>query len=452
MPKARHVSSITERKRSEESLCASDERLRLAQWVGRVGTFEWNIRTGQSTWTPELEAIYGLPTGGHPGFHSAFENLLHPDDRARMMELTAWALKTGKPADAEFRVVWPDGSVHWIAGRAQAFFDDSGKPSRLLGVDMDITERKLAEENLARTNERLNLAIEAGSIGGWDYDLKTGKNIWFGSAHTQLGMTPGETSGSLEGFWARVREDDRQRLEHALHAARDKHEAFAEDFRVVWPDSTIRWLRSRGRYHYAANGEPERMLGISLDITQSKQAEEALLRHAAIVESSDDGISSVTLDGVTVTWNAGAQRMFGYTENEAVGKPANIIVPPELRDQQKKILETLRAGGRIEQFETVRVSKTGKRIDVSLSISPVKDATGKIVGCAGIAHDITKRKRSEEALLSSEQRYRLLFERVASVDACFDSAVLILSHCGYAPTTNLPHSPAPRTTHPFAHG
>src|SRR5262249_27649539 len=135
------------------------------------------------------------------------------------------------------------------------------------------------------------------------------------------------------------------------------------------------------------------------------------LRHAAIVESSNDGISSLTLDGITVTWNAGAQRMFGYTENEVVGKPATIIVPPELRDQQKQILETLWAGGRIEQFETVRVSKTGKRIDVSLSISPIKDSGGKIVGCAGIARDITKRKRAEEALLSSEQRYRMLFER-----------------------------------------
>jgi len=267
---------ITGHTRAEEALRKSEERLRLAQWVGRVGTFEWNIQTGQSIWTPELEAIYGLPTGGHSGLHSAFENLLHPDDRARMMDLTAWAVKTGEPADAEFRVVWPDGSVHWIAGRAQAFFDESGKPSRLLGLDMDITERKLAEEELTRTNERFNLAIEAGSVGGWDYDLKTRRSIWFGKAHTQLGMTPEETSGSLEGFWARVHKDDRERLENALHAARDKHEAFAEDFRVVWPDSTVHWLRSRGRYHYSADGKPQRMVGISLDVTQIKQAEEAL--------------------------------------------------------------------------------------------------------------------------------------------------------------------------------
>src|SRR4029077_18209956 len=115
--------------------------------------------------------------------------------------------------------------------------------------------------------------------------------------------------------------------------------------------------------------------------------------------------------GIIVSWNAGAQRMYGYTEAEAVGKPITMILPPELRDEEKKILETVRAGGHISQFETVRVAKTGERINVSLTISPIKDSSGRIVGVSGIARDITERKRSEQALLSSEQRYRLLFER-----------------------------------------
>jgi PAS domain S-box-containing protein len=153
------------------------------------------------------------------------------------------------------------------------------------------------------------------------------------------------------------------------------------------------------------------MIGVNWDVTERKRAEEALLRYAAIVESSEDAILSATLDGVIVTWNPGAQRKLGYTENEVVGKPITILVPPELPDEIKELLATLGAGGCIEQFETVRVSKTGKRIDVSLSISPIKDSTGKTVGYAGIERDITERKRAEEALLSSEQRYRLLFER-----------------------------------------
>ena len=143
--------------------------------------------------------------------------------------------------------------------------------------------------------------------------------------------------------------------------------------------------------------------------------EETRFRLAAIVESSEDAILSVTLEGVIVTWNPGAQRMFGYTENEAVGKVVTMIVPPELPDEEDKILETLRAGGHIEQFETVRVSKTGKRIDVSLSISPIRNSTGKTVGYAGIERDITKRKQAEEAVLSSEQRYGCFLSRMSRV-------------------------------------
>jgi PAS domain S-box-containing protein len=173
-------------------------------------------------------------------------------------------------------------------------------------------------------------------------------------------------------------------------------------------------LRSRGRFHYAANGEAERSVGISLDITERKRAEEALLRYAAIVESSEDAIASGTLDGIIVSWNTGAQHMYGYTEAEAVGKPITMILPPELRDEEKKILETVRAGGHISQFETVRVAKTGKRINVSLTISPIKDSSGRMVGVSGIARDITERKRAEEALAEMN---RTLVAQAASLQA-----------------------------------
>jgi PAS domain S-box-containing protein len=139
---------ITKRKKAEEVLRASLERLRLAQAAAGMGTFEWNIRTGVSIWTPELEAIYGLPTGGFGGTQAAFEDLVHPDDRRRATGLIEEALKTGEPTKGEWRVIWPDGTVHWIAGRAQAFVDESGEPSRVVGVNVDITERKVTENKL----------------------------------------------------------------------------------------------------------------------------------------------------------------------------------------------------------------------------------------------------------------------------------------------------------------
>jgi len=130
-------------------------------------------------------------------------------------------------------------------------------------------------------------------------------------------------------------------------------------------------------------------------------------RLAAIVESSNDAIISKDLDAVITTWNAAAQRIFGYREEEVVGQPITILIPPELLGEENQILARLRAGERVENYETIRVTKAGKNVNVSLTISPIKDSTGKVVGFSKIARDITQRKQAEEALRASEERFHL---------------------------------------------
>lgn len=125
---------LTERKRAEEAMRVSEERLRLAQWAAHIGTFDSNLRTGVDVWQAETEALYGLPPGGFGGTLTAFEDLIHPNDRERIKELTREMIKTGQPTEAEWRVVWPDGSVHWIASRGQVFMNECGEPARMLGV------------------------------------------------------------------------------------------------------------------------------------------------------------------------------------------------------------------------------------------------------------------------------------------------------------------------------
>lgn len=146
------------------------------------------------------------------------------------------------------------------------------------------------------------------------------------------------------------------------------------------------------------------------DITERKRAEAALARLASIVESSEDAIVTKTLAGVVLSWNAGAERIFGYTAAEAVGKSINLIVPPERRDEERMILERLARGERIEHFETLRSTKDGRRRAISVSISPIRDPEGQVVGASKVARDISGRSQAEEQLRQSEERLRLAMD------------------------------------------
>jgi two-component system CheB/CheR fusion protein len=152
-----------------------------------------------------------------------------------------------------------------------------------------------------------------------------------------------------------------------------------------------------------------------VDITELRLAQEQRDRLARIVESSQDAILSKTLDGLVTSWNVGAERMYGYTTREMIGHPVEVLAPPERRAELVPIFERLRRGLQIEPFETVRVRKDGLRLHVILTISPVFDSDGRVVGASAIARDITERKQAEEELRLSEERYRLLVQALTSV-------------------------------------
>jgi PAS domain S-box-containing protein len=164
------------------------------------------------------------------------------------------------------------------------------------------------------------------------------------------------------------------------------------------------------------------------DATESRRAEEVRFRLAAIVESSDDAIISKTLDGIITTWNIGAERMFGYRADEVIGKSITILIPPTSADEEPEILARLRRGERIEHYETVRMRKDGSFLDVALSVSPVKDGDGNIIGASKIARDITERKiaaNEKEQLLDAERAARTEAERASLTK---DEFLATLSH------------------------
>ncbi len=157
------------------------------------------------------------------------------------------------------------------------------------------------------------------------------------------------------------------------------------------------------------------LAGMSIDITEQKRAVETQQQLAAIVESSHDAIMSIDLNGTITSWNRGAERLYDYQAKEIIGKPISVLIPPDHTEDFPAIMEQLRRGERIEHFETVRVAKDGRRVDVSLSVSPVLDAEGKVIGASKIARDITDRKRAEIELRQSEVRERLRADELATL-------------------------------------
>jgi PAS domain S-box-containing protein len=213
-----------------------------------------------------------------------------------------------------------------------------------------------------------------------------------------------------EGWAEGIHPEDRRNCLDTYQSSFQSRQPFKMEYRLRRWDGQYRWVLSHGVPRLSDAGMFEGYVGSVMDITERKAAEETTARLAAIVQSSDDAIVGKDLKGIITNWNASAERIFGYTESEVIGKSITILIPPELQQEEEHILRRLIAGQRIEHFETVRVAKDGRRIQVSLTISPIKDSAGLIVGASKVARDITRMKQVEQALRESEQRMRFSLE------------------------------------------
>ena len=210
----------------------------------------------------------------------------------------------------------------------------------------------------------------------------------------------GQTEGAALGFgWLdAVHPNDRDETERIILEAATKHEEFSLDFQLRRADGEFRWALSSGRPRFDADRAFAGYIGSVIDVHERKQAALASPLLSAIVESSDDAIISKDLNGVITSWNKGAERLFGYSAAEAIGRSITMLIPFERLDEEPTILAQLRRGQRVDHFQTIRVRKDGSRLNISLTVSPVKDAEGRIVGASKIARDITDLVRQEEAL------------------------------------------------------
>ncbi|MEG4805419.1 response regulator [Microcoleus sp. ARI1-B5] len=259
--------------KTSAQLAISEERLRVAIEASQMGTWDWNILTGEVVWSEGHEQLFGLEKGSLAGTYEAFWACVHPDDRDSIAREIAFCLEKKIEYQHEFRVIWPDGSLHWIAGRGKFFYDGTGQSVRSMGVVWDITDRKLSEARIQESEENLRFALEAANTIAFTWDVASGEVRRSSNAETQMGLGPDSTFGTFEQKKNAVHPEDRESFLADLDVALRGTGVYESEYRKLRPDGSVIWLHDKGRMVFDASGTPRRLFGVAIDITDRKQLE-----------------------------------------------------------------------------------------------------------------------------------------------------------------------------------
>ncbi|MDE2050395.1 MAG: PAS domain S-box protein [Gammaproteobacteria bacterium] len=346
-----------------------------------------------------LYCAYPLSRQGEAADHPAFERVCSQHDRII-------------PADRYAKVA-PQARLKLIAQLQQ----------KARALEWEAQRRSMVERALAERDRELRDFLENALEGL----LKVGPDgtvFWINGAGLELLGCAGEEciGRSIEDFHADPR-DARESLGRLLAGQTLRDHATV----LCRSDGSSRHVRIAANAQWDA-GKLIHSRWFVRDVTHERLAESARAHLAAIVESSEDAIVSKTLEGVIRSWNRAAERLFGYAADEAVGQPITLIIPPERVQEEQEILARLRSGERIEHFETVRVARSGRRIDVALTISPIRNANGAIVGASKIARDISDRKACDEAQQRTIGELKRAEEALREADRRKDEFLAVLAH------------------------
>jgi PAS domain S-box-containing protein len=289
-----------------------------------------------------------------------------------------------------------DGSLVW--GRLSVSLLNHRPSPLVIAMVEDITEKMVAQETLELATE------EAVSVTRCSRDFRY---VWASHGYAKWLQRPLEQIVGRPIIDVLGKDAFETLSPHFERVLAGDKVSYEEE--VSFAGIGSRWISANCTPAFDAVGVINGWVAVVVDITERKLAEEEQLQHAAIVESTDDAIISATLEGRIVSWNQGAQKLFGYTESEALGQPIEIIVPDGRRDEAKDIQRRVKNGEHIQRYETVRATKQGEQIDISMTISPIRNSHRKVVGACGIFRDISERKEFEKSLV-----WRLEFESLLS--------------------------------------
>jgi PAS domain S-box-containing protein len=269
-------------------------------------------------------------------------------------------------------------------------------------------ELTIANQKLSSANDKLQQAIETGNMGTWSINPAT-YEVTMSDFIKELFGFPLNEDISVERIVEAIDPDYRQTLTDILKNAIENHQSSD----IEYPITNIitkerKWVRATGKLFYDQDGQLNEYSGMVMDITRRKADEDRQAMLAAIIESSEDAIISKTLDGNITSWNESAEKLFEHTQSEAVGKHISIIIPDDRLQEETLIIEKVRNNERVDHFETIRKTKSGKELHLSLTVSPIKNEQGKVIGASKIARDISKQKQFEDRLQNYAERLEIL--------------------------------------------
>jgi PAS domain S-box-containing protein len=267
---------VTEFRRAEAERNVANDRLRLAMESGKSVGFDWDLKTSRVTRFGDLPAFFGIPSNIHVGQVEEFRRSVHPEDRGLVWKAIGDARENRSPYAAEFRMVSPNGTVRWVAAKGQFYYSAAGDPERMLGIVVDITDRKDTEEALRRKEAELTEAQRLAGVGSWQWDPETDTVVWSRELYRMAGRDPSLPALSYKEHSQLYTRETWDRLQGAVEAALRTGAPYELVLEMVRADGAHRWVSARGEAQRDSAGHIARLRGTVQDITERKRAEEAL--------------------------------------------------------------------------------------------------------------------------------------------------------------------------------
>jgi PAS domain S-box-containing protein len=387
------LQDITERVRSQEvkALLASIVESSDDAIIGKAldGTI--------LSWNKGAEILYGYSAEEVIGRPIAF---LAPADRSDEIPNILERIRRGeKISHFETARLRKDGTPVAVAVTVSPIISAGGEVTGAATIAHDISERKRAEEELRNREAELRDALRAAQMGVWNWTVETDAVTWDEALYRITGRDPNSPAPNSKEEAEVFTPESLERLNAAVEKTRATGSPYELGVEIVLPDGSKKWLIARGEPRRDAEGRITWLRGTLQDITERVRSQEVKALLASIVESSDDAIIGKALDGTILSWNKGAEILYGYSAQEVIGRPVAFLAPADRSDEIQNILERIRSGEKISHFETVRLRKDGNPIDVAVTVSPIISVSGEVTGAATIAHDISERKRAEAELM-----------------------------------------------------